>query len=312
MLKPISRIEEAFRDTCVHRAEGLQVDDIGSLYGMPRPSWVKHQHWRKALEKTALGPRGVSQTLFLFLRHALMQLAEKVTVETSLTGKGFTGTSAVSASSPYFTNRHVGRYCLLVDSAGNESVFYSTAEEPFLTQQVYLSFSGRSSSQFDAAPSDISTLHPGTCTLYFLPFLIFELTPSVVYPALGAGAGGNSAIPSYFVGKKSDAARILVRLFGTGFKVPGTFVQEAVNIDLTSGELTPEDFVPSKELGGPTGGYVMEDTGVTQENDGNNYFPIYLGEGLKNANLLLDILRQNFLAAGVRIDFEQMLLQDFE
>jgi hypothetical protein len=259
---------------------------------MPRPPWVRHQDWRNTLKKTALGPRGVAQTLFLFLRHSLFQLAEKVTVETAQTGKGFE-TYTVAAEAPVFTNRHIGRYCLLVDSTGKESVFYSTAKEPFTTPQTYLSFSARATSQFAGAPADISTIHPGTCSLYFLPFLIFELTPSVVYPALGT-SGKTATIPSFYVGKKSDAARILVRLFGTGFKVPGTFVQEAVNIDLTSGELTPEDFVPSKELGGPTGGYVMENTNVTQENDGNNYFPIYLGEGLKNAN------------------FEQMLLQDFE
>lgn len=304
MLKPISRLEEAFRDTTVHKAEGSQVDKVGSLYGMPRPHWIVHQRWRDAVAKTALGPRGVSQTLFLFLRYALQQLQEKVTVTVSAETPDY----SVTSSTAVFTNKHVGRLCVLRDSAGTEQVLYSIADTPFLTSQVHLKFGDTKSAMFNACPVALAS---GTYTLFVLPFLIFELTPSVVYPVLepdanGVLQGGINSIPKYFVGNKKDAARILVRLFGTVFEVPGTFVQDLEALNAL------EPFVPPGNLGGPLGGYVQEDIETTQYNDGSLNHPIYLGEGLKNANLLLDILRQNFLAAAIRIDFEQLKLQDFD
>lgn len=303
MLKPISQLEEAFRDTTVHKAEGKRVDKVADLYGMPRPEWIVRQRWRDALKKTALGPRGVSQTLFLFLRYGLQQLQEKITVTVGSDTASFSVTAATSV----FTNKHVGRLCILQDSEGVEQVFYSVADTPFLNSQVDLKFSGTATGAFNACPENLTT---GTYTLFILPFLIFELTPSVVYPTPlevnGVLQGGTNSIPKYFLGNKKDAARILVRLFGTAFDVPGTFVQ-LLN-DLTS----LEDFVPPANLGGPDGGYVQTDVSVTQYNDGNLNHPIYLGEGIKNANLLINILRQNFLAAAVQIDFEQLELADFD
>ena len=56
----------------------------------------------------------------------------------------------------------------------------------------------------------------------------------------------------------------------------------------------------------------MNDVSVTQYNAGEEQFPIYLGEGVKNANLIADILRQSFLAAAVRVEFELFTLQDFD
>jgi len=122
--------------------------------------------------------------------------------------------------------------------------------------------------------------------------------------------GGVSSIPTVFVGNKKHANLIRVRLFNTGFKVPGTFIQfiEDMGDDLPV-DLAP--FSPPKSVGGPTGGYLMEGIEQTQYNDGNEQAPIYLGEGLKNIEILLEVLRERFLAAGVRIEFEFFPVADF-
>lgn len=307
MLKPISRMEEAFRDTTLHKVQGTQIDRVGSMFGFPRPAWLVKQYWRDAFAKTAYSPRGVSQTLFRFLRFALQQLEEKFTV----TVASDTPDYSVTASSAVFTNKHVGRLCILKDSNNVEQVFLSELVPvlgPFVSSQVHLRFAPTSTSLFNACPQNLAQ---GTYTLTILPFQIHELTPSAVYPtptenADGVLQGGSSSIPSFFLGDKKNACLIRVRLFNTTFDVPGSFVQKLEDLDAL------EEFVPPAEIGGPTGGYLMNDVSVTQYNAGDEQFPIYLGEGVKNANLIADILRQSFLAAAVRVEFELFALQDFD
>ena len=307
MQKPISRLEEAFRDTTVHKVEGSQIDDQGSLLGLNRPDWVVRSKWRDVLHKTAYCPRGVSKTLYQFLRFGLQQLNETYTV----TVDANTPAASVQANTASFSNRHVGRLCVLKDSNGEEKILYTVSDTTFLNFQVNLKFAQTATAMFDAAPAAFES---GTYTLTVLPFLVQELSPSVVYKEIekveGGETGGKLSIPQYFLGQKKHGAFILIRLFDTGFKVPGTFVQKLEKNKPEPVDLEP--FIPPAEVGGPTGGYMQENVLADQYNDGNATFPIYLGEGLKNANLLLDVLRQNFLAAGVRVEFELFTLSDFD
>ena len=315
MLKPISRVEEIFRDTTVHKAETTRIDEVTSLHGFDRPPWLTETNWRKAVSKTAFGPRGASHTLFLFLRHALHQFSEKIKCaafsKTTDHAVAFEKTSGFEG----FTNRHINRLCVLInDTTKEEYVLYSIGGAPKNSLGVltnvspYLTFAPKSSHLYDAAPKKFAPNNKESFTLFVLPFLIFELTPSAVYVEPEGNVGGANSIPELYVGSKKHGALIRVRLFNTNFVVPGTFVQEITS----SGQAVElEPFVPPKEVGGPTGGYLMEDITKTQYNEGNFDFPIYLGEGLNNLDILLDVLRKRFLAAGVRIEFEIFPLQDF-
>jgi hypothetical protein len=299
LLKPISRLEEAFRDTTLAKAQGDQSDVVDAQCGFLRPTWVKRQYWRTAVLKTAFGPRGCAQTLFSFLRYALEQLNESVTV----TVDGDTAQYGVDAGPGVtFTQKHNNRYILLTDSAGAETLYYSV-----VASSALLTLAKTGTTQWSACPKNLPS---GTYTATVLPFLLFELTPSIVYPTDDA-EGGTQTIPSYYLGKKSESCLIRIRLFSFLWQVPGTYVQGGQKFGGTETFSYLEDFVPSAALGGPLGGYVQ-----TSENDpkigaaGKETYPIYLGEGLANANLLKKVLETVLLAAGVRVEFEIMSLED--
>lgn len=74
-----SQMEDAWRDTLVHRAEGTALQDLASLYGVPVPvTETTPDNWSGVLKPIAYGSRGSFQTTFEALKAAFSFLNIKV------------------------------------------------------------------------------------------------------------------------------------------------------------------------------------------------------------------------------------------
>lgn len=66
-----SQLEEAWRDTLVHRGEGGAFRRLGTLFGLEHPeAEISERHWRGALHTLAYGRRGTFQDTYTALQYA--------------------------------------------------------------------------------------------------------------------------------------------------------------------------------------------------------------------------------------------------
>lgn len=130
MLQPICRIEEAFRDTLVHKAEGRAFDALAGFYGFRRlTTFSTVANWRKALRLVALGPRGTPAMVVGALEGALTAQSRVYAVNLH-PASPFVATY-VSGPNGGFKRQDVRRLCRIAWSAG--SFLYWSSNPSFVT-----------------------------------------------------------------------------------------------------------------------------------------------------------------------------------
>lgn len=163
-----SQMEEAWRDTLVHKAEGTAFQLISRFYGFPWPEdEVSERAWRGALHVEALGRRGTFRATFQALESAFSDFNEKATVE-------------ISDSLPYVLTRtdggtwdtkHVNRY------VRTPFGLLFTVGQPGGTQ---LTVCPQGTRYWDAPSYDVDTYNVTDVPIEILPFVVFERGPGPI------------------------------------------------------------------------------------------------------------------------------------
>jgi hypothetical protein len=166
-----SQMDEAWRDTLVHRAEGTAFVDLARLYGVPLPQGteVSAEGWRKVLYTLAYGARGIFQPTYDAVRHAFSFLDFKITGRLVFFNLGLPGTERLSILSPQWELKHVNRLVRI-------------GEELFFTDNLTLS-SGEmelvkvKTAYWSAADAKAWERHKGATEFFVTPFVVHERTP---------------------------------------------------------------------------------------------------------------------------------------
>lgn len=166
-----SQMEEAWRDTLVHKAEGYAFRKISELYGFPWPEdEVSEKAWRGALHVEALGRRGTYWATFQALEAAFSDFNEAFSVE-------------IDPADPYMLRRtdgndfaahHFGR--LLRTPYG---LFFTVPLSSAKTAD-YIEVSPYSTRYWDAPAYDVATYTVAEMPVEMLPFLVYERGPGPI------------------------------------------------------------------------------------------------------------------------------------
>lgn len=70
MLTPLSKIQQALKDTLFVAAEGTAFSRICGYYGMRRPLVIRPDYWRNACRSTVFSAKGTAGPIFKFLEHS--------------------------------------------------------------------------------------------------------------------------------------------------------------------------------------------------------------------------------------------------
>jgi hypothetical protein len=273
-----SQLDQAWRDTLVHAAQGSAFRRLARWYGFIYQQGIKEGSWRRALRELAFGRRGTRATTFDVLRHVFRQYDVIVTVEVD-PAQPDTLTFVSSTGLVEFDQTHVGRYIetpygrlwsngpVLCGNAG-------PAGSSTLTVEM-------SATQLWQAP-DWPFNVPTQFEVRILPFIYYERqrTPfDRTQPNWTYHPGQHCLIDVYFVGQVVPMA-------------PTTYLQE-------SGVLTPPDV--------PFGGNLLEDEFEAGDPRGDGPHPLYLVDDEAFAPIRTQV--QRTLAAGVEIRFWRSVIR---
>jgi hypothetical protein len=263
MLEPFSRLEQAWRDTLIHKAEGDAFDALAEMFNLARPYNWSEAPWREALHAVVYGPRGTPGSMFAFLDAALQEYRTEVAVTIDAAAP-----QTITSAAP-FDGSLVGK---LVRLDGIAEGLYCTVGPHTATGGASTTLTlcewpcgywyGADWAGLDWPPATSTA----ALTATFLPFQLREPTP------------GPEVEPNELL-----ACKLIILLSGGVANVPPTYLQPA------GGGARP--------VGQPFGGHVMT-SALTHEGDQvNGPFPIYLmGDSLLG---VLETRLKTLLAAGV-------------
>lgn len=267
-----SQVDQAWRDTLVHAAQGRAFRRLARWFGFTYQYGIKEGSWRRALRELAYGRRGTKRTTFDVIRHLFRQYDTIVTVE-------------VDPSTPYILNfvsgtgltefdqTHVGRYietpygrlwsngpvlCGNTGPAGSPTLEVETT----------------ATHMWDAPAWPFNV--PTQFEVRILPFVYYERQREPLdrsQPNWAYHPGSHCLIDVYFVG-------------GITPLVPTTYLQPG-------GVLTPPDV--------PLGGNLLVDEFESGDPLGDGPHPLYLVDDNAFAPIREQV--QRTLAAGVEIRF---------
>lgn len=268
-------LDQAWRDTLVHAAQGRAFQRLSRLFGFLRPAGIEEGSWRRALLEIAWGKRGTNDVTFNLVRHALRQFDTEVEVEVRPHQPNrlyFVRAEGLSA----FQHSHVGRF---IDTP--YGVFWSDGpamgsgindcSHPFITL-------ADTPTHFYGAPSWSFTTYT-RFKVRILPFLYYVRQPGPTDPrdvTSGYHAGTPCRIEVFLVDTPQSLA-------------PATYLQE--------------DGQPTAS-GVPYGGQLLEDETVSGDPLGDGPHPLYLVDADTLEPVRVQIERT--LAAGVTIAFEAL------
>lgn len=235
-----SHMEEAWRDTLVHKADGYWLREAADFYGLPWPEGeAAARAWRGVLHVEAVGRRGTFWATFWAIEAALSGLNEKFTIE-------------IDSGLPYkirredggtFTYEHVNRYVRtpfgLLFTVGPDSGLPDDTLDicPYRTRY------------WDAPAYDVDTYDATEVPAEMLPFVLYERSPGPV-----------SVNSDEFYEGAPCLVEVVLFLSGTPYEVPVTYLLDdalAWRVDgvdtgtdkLTLSEsfiVTPPGFPPSE------------------------------------------------------------------
>ena len=288
MPRTISRTDEAFHDTLIHRASGFAVDELGSLYGIRRPASWPTDAWNRVLRSIVYSVKGSYGSMLDVWTEIFRPWAEKASFEVTLRSDK---RLVFNAPPTGFADNVVGKFAEIVRSNGERRIIFIESEGSFLNS-VNVAVGGFYSATYPMISSGTET-----ATLHLLPFMFREpqdsrflreeYTNGVRYP--------------------EDRAKFQVLIDGSLIALPESFMLPAT----TSRENPPPGGF--NYSGSPYGGIIMDLSAVqegTSEIPGYEAsdayygdqeigpFPIYLF-GEDASGLLSSILRY-LLPAGVK------------
>lgn len=266
----LSQLVGALRAMLVHKATGVDHDQLARVYGLPRPTNFPESDWINALHELAVGPRGHPTATFRFVEMALRRYDEMVDVD-------------VRANQPdriygSFDARHLGR--LLRYEGGLYKVIEGAADFSWLR----LARSGVSGVSYPFKSAGLSEIK--TQRIRFLPFRV---------RTAGRGPVLSQSVPEYPVTHPADpdAAGYVVSA-GTSCLYEVLLAPGALSL------LVPPTYL---RTGGaarttdPLGGHLTPGA----DYDANGFrtaFPLYLDNGRRMRQL--EGVLVEVLAAGVR------------
>lgn len=183
-----SQMEEAWRDTLVHRAEGTAFRDLARTYGVPVPQGfeIPELNWRRVLHTLAYGSRGTFQATYDASRLAFSFLDVKITGNLVFFNTGLPGTERLSIISTQWQSKHVNRLVRIGDELFFTDNYTALSDEMELVKVKTLYWS--------AADSKAWERHRGATEFFVLPFVVHERTPGrlIDYNVAGQPEGSDT------------------------------------------------------------------------------------------------------------------------
>ena len=288
MLQPLSRVEEALRDTLAHKASGRALTRLGRLFGARRLENFIDGAWRRALRAVAYGARATPGTTGDFLEGAFS--ASNLEWSVTLDPAAPQNVTRVSGDVAAFTCEHVGKLArvkLLPASAlpletGLPARLWPRVSGLFLVEAL-VSPVGGASQVIKLCPVDTAQWRRADWSTG-----AFEVSTNALYQ------GATLEILPWFPIDSASAAKVTVYLDGSIVTGPPTYLLDPAGVDRTSIDANL-----------PRGGIVMDefnldgdDPAPTPDGDQiNGPHPIYLtGEAQQRVSRIFDGL----LASGVK------------
>ncbi len=266
MLEYWSQVEEALRDTLVHKAEGPAFRALCRLYGFDKSPEISQRSWRKALHEIAYGRRGTFVTTRNALEGALRDFDEVFDLEVDTANPE---RLVAQAGAGTFQAQHVNRlvrtpyglhFTVSISGSGDYLGIAPLTTEYWNGTDAW-TFTG--TEQF---------------TGRMLPFLIYERNPGPTYDGWDDRT------------YKGVSCLVEVELLSDAITyAPASYLQDP------PGVATPVDLPPQ--------GHLLADSSVPGNPEGAGPYPIYLFDG--NPFVQTQKQFQRNLAAGVLIVFKR-------
>jgi len=78
MLKALSRVEQIFRETLLHRSKGEAFLRLAARYGFTKPKYIAEESWRAAVISSAFNARGTPGVIFNFLETVFSEWIDEI------------------------------------------------------------------------------------------------------------------------------------------------------------------------------------------------------------------------------------------
>ena len=274
MPRSISRTDEAFQDTLIHKASGFAVDEIAALYGLRRPANWPTSDWVNVMRSIVFAVKGSYGSMLSMFTELFRPWARRAEEECTISTLQVVSAPTMPA---YFVP---GRLVEIERSNGDRHVVaIQHRQEAGASTLLRMEPGGSYSANYP-----IEGVKSETATIRLLPFIFKETQENRVY-------GTHARSVRYPQGR----ALFQVLLDSSLLSVPATYMTERAEIR--------QD--PAGPLGAdniPYGGIVLTLTaGSVDEryrNETSGPFPLYLfGE---DASGLFTFLLRYVLPAGVR------------
>lgn len=276
MPRSISRTDEAFQDTLIHKASGFAVDEIAALYGLRRPANWPTSDWVNVMRSIVFAVKGSYGSMLSMFTELFRPWARRAEEECTITGLQIVTSNFLSTLPNYFT---AGRLVEIERSNGDRHVVAINRRQDLGTTLLYIEPGGSYSANYP-----IEGVTSETATIRLLPFIFKETQENRVY-------GTHAQSVRYPQGR----ALFQVLLDSSLLSVPATYMTERE-------ELRQDPAGPLGADNIPYGGIVLTLTAGNADeryrNETSGPFPLYLfGE---DASGLLTFLLRYVLPAGVR------------
>jgi len=282
MPRSISRTDEAFQDTLIHKASGFAVDDLAALYGLRRPANWPTEDWTNVMRSIVFAVKGSYGSMLSMFTELFRPWARRAEVSCRITNTGTISRIGLFVSFPsYFVG---GRLAEIERSNGERHVVAINRRDQVLGTTLYIEPGGSYSANYP-----IEGVTSETATIRLLPFIFKETQENRVY-------GTHARSVRYPQGR----ALFQVLLDSSLLSVPSTYMTERAEIRQVAPTVSPPASIDADNI--PFGGIILTLTAESADqryrNETSGPFPLYLfGE---DASGLLSFLLRYVLVAGVR------------
>ena len=275
MPRSISRTDEAFQDTLIHKASGFAVDDLAALYGLRRPANWPTEDWTNVMRSIVFAVKGSYGSMLSMFTELFRPWARRTDQACTIGALQIINTSSPLPS--YFV---AGRFLEVERSNGDRHVVAIQRRQDVGSITILHIEPGGSYS----ANYPIEGVTSETATIRLLPFIFKETQENRVY-------GTHSRSVRYPQGR----ALFQVLLDSSLLSVPSTYMTERAEIRQDPAGPLGADNIP---FGGIILTLTAESADQRYRNETSGPFPLYLfGE---DASGLLSFLLRYVLVAGVR------------